>query len=132
MGYQRKTKRIHLAFDGTEYDGLEVELRGLSLGGWLEITGLGDDVDNSAVAEQLRRFADSLISWNLEDEDGHPIPATRESVFNQDQDFMFVLFNAWMDAMAGVAAPLDETSPAGEPSLAASIPMEPLSPSLAS
>jgi len=133
MGYRHKMKRINLNFEaGHDLHGLEVSLRGLSLGNFLELQGMGE-VDRSSLAGQLRRFAESLIVWNLEDEDtGEPIPATREAVFEQDQDLMLQLATAWLDALAGVPAPLDETSPDGKPSLVESIPMESLPQSLVS
>ena len=130
MGYRAKRKKIHLKFEG-DYEGLEVTAHGLTLGQYLEITGLGE-VDVSAVTDQMKRFAESLISWNLEDEDCQPIPAIPEAVYAQDQDFMFHILGAWMDGMAGVSAPLEQTSPAGEQSLVESIPMDALSKSLVS
>lgn len=132
-GYRHKKKRINLTFEpGHEYEGLEVTLRSLTLGEWLEISGIGE-VDSAAVDAQLHRFAESLISWNLEDEDtGAPIPTTPEAVYAQDRDLILALATAWMDAIAGVADPLDPSSTDGQPSLEASLPMAPLSESLAS
>jgi hypothetical protein len=129
VGYRKKPKLIELRFPGDpEYDGLEVTLRGQSLGGFLELMGIGD-VDKSALADQLERFADNLISWNLEDEDGTPVPTTREVVYAQDQDFMLRLATDWVEALqGGVPAPLEPSSTDGELSAVASIPMEPLSP----
>lgn len=134
MGYRHKRKRINVCFEeGHEYHGLEVTLRGMSLGEYLELEGIGE-VDRSSVGDQLRRFAESLISWNLEDEDtGEPVPTTVEAVYAQDQDLMLMLATRWIEALRGiVSAPLEQSSPDGEPSLEASIPMETLSSSLVS
>ncbi|MFI2349697.1 hypothetical protein ACH492_22120 [Streptomyces sp. NPDC019443] len=131
-GYRHKRKRINIKFEEPhEYAGLEVCLRGTNLGEFLALRGIGD-VDLSDIGDQLKRFGESLISWNLLEEDGTPVPPTLEAVYTQDQDLMFALASQWMDVMAGVKAPLDESSPAGEPSLEASIPMESLSSSLVS
>lgn len=134
MGFRHKRKRINVSFEeGHEYHGLEVTLRGMSLGEYLELEGIGE-VDRSSVGDQLRRFAESLISWNLEDEDtGEPVPTTVEAVYAQDQDLMLMLATRWIEALRGiVSAPLEQSSPDGEPSLEASIPMETLSSSLVS
>jgi hypothetical protein len=133
-GYRHKKKRIDIAFEeGHEFHGLEVSLRGMSLGGFLEIQGIGA-VDKSTLADQLQRFAESLIEWNLEDEEtGEPVPATPEAVYAQDQELMLMLATHWINALkGGLSAPLERPSPDGEPSLEASIPMETVSSPLAS
>jgi hypothetical protein len=129
MGYRRKHKTVTVQFDGNhELAGLEVTTRGMSLGAYLELVGMGD-VDRSGIGEALRVFADSLVSWNLEDENGNPVPATVEAVYAEDHSMMLKVGTAWLDALSGVhkADPLEESSPGGEPSPAVSIPMEPLS-----
>lgn len=135
MGYRHKIPRITVAFeDGHEYHGCEVVLRKLKLGEYLDIVGISANPEISHVGDQLARMGDKLISWNLEDpETGNPIPATSEAVLDQDKDLMVAILNAWLDGMAGVAAPLESSSPSGEPSPAVSeIPMEPLSNALVS
>ncbi|WP_405676800.1 hypothetical protein OG292_19355 [Streptomyces sp. NBC_01511] len=133
MGYRHKRKRINVAFEGDhEYAGFEAVLRGKSLGEWLDLQGVGE-VDKSMLSDQLKEMAGALISWNLLDEDtGEPIPPTPEAVYAQDQDLMLALAAAWADGLAGVSAPLESSSSDGGPSLEASLPMEPLSESLAS
>jgi hypothetical protein len=129
MGYRRKLKTITVTFgDDHELAGLEVTTRGLSLGTYLELLGMGE-VDRSSIGEALKEFARCLTSWNLEDEDGTPVPATEESVFAEDHNMMLKVAAAWLDSMHGVSKsdPLPESSPAGEPSPVASIPMAPLS-----
>lgn len=99
-------------------------------------------------------FASKLISWNLETEDGAPITFDPEMVTlygsdgsvisrletdaeaktrvfrAQDMDFAMDLVLAWVDAVIGVPAPLEQKSDDGAPWEAGSIPMEVLSPSL--
>ncbi|RLV66356.1 hypothetical protein STAN_1877 [Streptomyces sp. CBMAI 2042] len=130
MGYVRKTKPIILTFENDEeLAGLEVHVRRKSLGEYLELVGLAEsEIDAPALVRQLEEFAGSLISWNLEEEDGTPVPPTRDAVFAQDKDFMVRVATRWIERLEGVVdAPLPESSPAGEPSPEASIPMEPLS-----
>lgn len=133
MGYRHKIPRVNVAFEeGHEYHGCEVVLRKLTLGEYLDIVGITADSGINHVGDQLKRMGDKLVSWNLEDEDGTPIPATPDAVLEQDKDLMIAVLNAWLDALNGVPAPLEPNSPDGEPSLEASIPMETLSSSLVS
>lgn len=132
MGYRHKRKRIEVRFEDDHPNaGFEAVLRGTTLGGYLALRGIGE-VDESDIADQLRRMSESLISWNLEEEDGTPVPITPESMYVQDKDLMLALANAWMDGLAGISAPLEQSSTGGEQSLEASLPMEPLSQSQAS
>lgn len=135
MGYKHQIPRIDVTFDEShEYHGFEVTLRKLKLGEWLEITGMGGDEAPGVrhVGDQLERMADKLVAWNLEDEDGNPVPTTAEAVLDQDRDLMIAILNAWLDGLTGVSAPLEQSSPDGAPSLVESIPMAPLSESLVS
>ncbi|MGW1814067.1 hypothetical protein ACWCQM_10975 [Streptomyces sp. NPDC002125] len=134
MGYRHKAKRINVKFEAPhDFAGFEAVLRGKSLGGFLDLQGIGE-VDKSSLSEQLREMSQSLISWNLEDEEtGAPVPVTPEAVLAQDQDLMIALAAAWMDGLLGaIRGPLETSSTDGQPSPEVSIPMEPLSESLAS
>ncbi|MEU2402818.1 hypothetical protein ABZ609_00530 [Streptomyces rubiginosohelvolus] len=130
MGYRKQPKPLILTFENDEeLAGLEVHVRRKSLGEYLEIVGLAEsDIDGPVLVRQLEEFARSLISWNLEEEDGTPVPPSRDAVFAQDKDLMLKIATRWLERLEGVVdAPLPESSPAGEPSPEASIPMEPLS-----
>ncbi|SCK20062.1 hypothetical protein YUYDRAFT_02077 [Streptomyces sp. ScaeMP-e48] len=132
MGYRHKQKRIEIRFEEpSPFAGFEATLRGKTLGEFLNLQGIGE-VDKSSLFEQLREMSQSLLTWNLEDENGDPVPVSPEAVFEQDQDLMIALATAWMQGLAGVSAPLEPSSTDGQPSLEANIPMEPLSESLAS
>lgn len=130
MGFRKKTTPIVLTFAGDpDLDGLEIHLRGKNLREYLEIIGLTEsDIDGPALVRQLEEFAKSLISWNLEEEDGTPVPATRDAVFALDKDMALKIATRWFQRLEGqVDAPLPDSSPNGEQSPAASIPMAPLS-----
>lgn len=135
MGFQAKRKTILVQFQpGHEYYGLEVRLRGMSIGEYLSFTGY-DGGDGETVAGLINRVGKHLISWNLEDEDTkEPVPATPEAVQQQDHQLVLAIANAFMEALQGVHKddPLPQSSPSGEPSLVESVPMEALSESLAS
>jgi hypothetical protein len=83
--------------------------------------------DLSAIEQLLNGFAKALVSWNLEEEDGTPVPPTLEKV--REQEFIFILpvVTAWMDAIAGVSADLGKDSGSGVTFPEGSLPMETLS-----
>src|SRR5258706_50838 len=78
------------------------------------------------------RFAKSLRAWNLDDDDGEPVPETLDGVRSQDLDFILEITMAWMDAIASVDPTLPQPANGSGTFPAESIPMEPLSPSLPS
>lgn len=137
-GYRPPRTRFLLNFDGDpDMDGLQVRVRSLSVDGF---TGLGDIArlsevngrnftpeDMQLVNNLFAQFADALSEWNLEDDDGNPIPPTLEQVRKQDVVWMLRVALVWIEAIVGVPAPLEPASSGGQQSLEASIPMEPLS-----
>ena len=132
MGFHYESPRINIAFEpGHAYHGAEVVLRRLTLAEYLDITGIGE-VTGVTIGHQLKTMGDKLISWNLEDAKGQPLAPTSDSVLQQDKDFMLAVCTAWIEALHGVSAPLERSSPGGEPSLEESIPMDTPSESLAS
>jgi hypothetical protein len=133
MGYKRKAKNYVLAFEDPEMEGLEVRIKSMSVGKVREFLRRSrDDADSSF--DPFADFEDCLLSWNLTDDDGEPVPPTREGIDALDIDFVNHLIKAWMETITGVsdADPLDGRSSFGEPSLVASLPMVPLSTSRAS
>lgn len=127
MGYRPKQKIYTLEFEDEEYEGLEVRIRGLNTGQVMDIEAARADGGDTAIVAMLQLMADRLINWNVEDEDGNPVPTTFDGVRSLDVDFNWAIIDAWQNAVAGVRAPLDEPSTSTEPSLVASIPTETLS-----
>lgn len=134
MGYKRNPKIYKLIFgDDTDYAGLEVQVRTINLGQLLEArTGTSSDTSKDVLQANVELLAERIVSWNLEDEDGTPVPPTFEAMLAEDDDLIIAIINRWQAAVSGVPDPLPESSPSGEPSLVESIPTEALSPSLAS
>lgn len=128
MGFQRKRKVYKLDFDGTEYDGLEVKVSGLTTGEYLDIIGLAaTGTEGSGETDaMLKMFARHLISWNLED-DNIPVPSTYDGIKSNDLTMNLFIINAWTDAIGNVPKDTGKELPDGESSLVASIPMEILS-----
>lgn len=135
MGY-RKTKVIY-TITYEDHPGLEVRAHCPSLGFMRDSIGLvklqgktGKDLtpeDVKSLDDLFEGFEKCLISWNLEDGDGQPVPTTPEGMAAQEVPFIFAIIEGWMEGTMGVSGPLGVSSNGGEQSLEASIPMEPLS-----
>lgn len=127
MGYKRKRKVYKLDFSGTEYEGLEVSLTGLTTGEYLEFVSLSASSEDANETEQmLKFFARHLTSWNLEDEDDKPVPATYEGVTSNDLTMSMFIMHAWTDALVGVPSTTEKKSSDGEQPLTELIPTESL------
>lgn len=137
MGYRRPKHVYKLVFEDEDMGGLEVRTTSPSLGQFLELAKLAElDVsDPTAVTssdlEQVRElfemFAEYLVSWNLEDEGGQPVPSDLSGLMLQDIGFIMRIILAWMKAIAGVSGPKERPSSGGGPFPEGSLPMEPLS-----
>jgi hypothetical protein len=132
MGYRRKRAEqpiYRLVFADDELAGLEVDCRPAPLGVVQDFTKLAEFVGTraqelAATAMVLETFGQSLVGWNLEDEDGTPVPATIEGLLAQDTPFVMRIIEAWM--VNTIRAGQDDSGPdAVPPSLADA--MEPLS-----
>lgn len=130
MAFKRKRKVYNLDFEGTEYDGLIVKVRGLTTGEYLELVSLsapGTEGDSKETDGMLQMFAKHLVSWNLIDEDTEePVPATFEGIKSNDLTMNMFIVNAWTNAMVTVPEATEKKSVTGSDSLVASIPTETL------
>lgn len=128
MGYKHQKKIYNLIFQDEEFNGLEVKATSLSLGRMLKIADLSlnnnDTVNAADTRELFETFSKALVSWNLEDEDGNPVPTTLDGILSQDQDLIMKVIEAWSTAVAGVSPPLNQQSSAGNRFQEDSIPME--------
>jgi hypothetical protein len=113
-----------LDFTGTDYEGLQATVRGLTVGEELELNEMEFTPDRV-----VKALVQRLISWNVEDDQGQPVPTTFEGVCTQDGGMVLAILDALRQANSGVPDPLPQSSPSGEPSPAVPIPMEPRSPS---
>lgn len=139
-GYKRaRTVKLTWAAD-TELAGFEVRARRISVRKFLALAPLleadlasfsKEEVDQ--MQDLFLQFGGELVSWNLEDEDtGEPIPCTPDTFLDADLQLAIEIITAYGQNVAGVSPPLPQPAPSGDPSLEASLPMETLSPSLAS
>jgi len=143
--YQPKRKLYQLRFE--DHPGLEVTMKGLSIEAFMSLArgasalqgldmaalkGPALEAAMDQVDGLFTRFAKSLRSWNLDDDDGQPVPETVDGVRSQELAFILEITMSWMDAIASVDIPLPQPASASGTFPEASLPMEPLSPSLAS
>ncbi len=100
---------------------LEIVVRSMSLGEWMELT---------SDAAWVEAFASHLVSWNL----GRPaskgkqvkVPATREGLFTQEPWWVVKVVKTWKNAVRGTPDPLGQPSSNGDRELEASLPMDSL------
>jgi len=136
MGYKRQRKIFKLVFEDPDMEGLVVRCRSTSVRQFLDIQTMaqnakGEGSDELAgVKALLATFATVIIDWNMEDDDDTPIAPTAETLLDEDFDFVMVMVNAWIEAMAGVAKDLGKastpTSPPPAESMLLEIPSTPL------
>lgn len=131
MGYVPKRTLYKLDFSQTEHAGLEVTTKSATMAALLDILSLSDNVEQAGVKnvdrDQLEKlfglFDEVLVSWNVEEEDGTPVPATKAGLLSQDPGFVMEVIGAWGTAMAKAppplpkpsSGPLEETIPMSSP-----------------
>jgi len=101
MGY-RRIPTIHTLDSIPDEEGLVVRMSSIRLGKLRRLMQLtSDDSGDGGVGEILDLFQESLVSWNLEDEDGSPVPTTMEGIESQDFDLVMRVVESWMDRITG-------------------------------
>ena len=137
MGYVPKRTLYKLDFSQTEHAGLEVVTRSASMAALLDILSLADSVeaaglknaDQQQMAKLFALFDEVLVEWNVETEDGTPVPATKAGLLSQDPEFVMTVIAAWAQAMSKAPPNLPGGSSTGANPLESSIPMTPAAPS---
>lgn len=139
MGYTPRRHIYLLQFEGAEYEGLEVRMRPGKLGMIFDAQSLtAVDITNptaedvAGLIEQFEILADHLVSWNVQEEDGTPVPANLDGLKDMEIPFVARIAAAWQQAMGDVTGPLSQPSNSSRPPDSLSLPMEPLAGSLAS
>jgi hypothetical protein len=124
-GFRRKRKTYMLDFSDTEWDGLQVKVRGLTTGEYLQIVSLSGatDEDSKETELMLRMLSSHIVSWNLED-NGEPVGVSFEEIKENDFLMNMAIVNAWVAAISSVPEDVAKKSRTGNDSLVASIPTE--------
>ena len=108
MGYAPQRTVLVLNFD--EHPGLVVRVRRGSIQDHLDLATFPPDTKDDAYCSP---FARNLVSWNVEDEHGRPVPADLDGVLSLEWPFVLELVQAWADNVGAVAAPLEPRSTPG-------------------
>lgn len=107
MGFKRKQRVYRLEFAVGPLAGFEVQTRVPRLD---QVEAIGELANVKVVGtptsediSKLRKFceamAECIVEWNLEDEDGTPIPCTKGNLLAQDLEFLMPLAAGWMQAI---------------------------------
>lgn len=120
MGYRKVPTIYELVFEDGDLQGLVVRMKSIKLGRvrrLVQVTEGADDdqVLDNGLEEMLGLFADGLVSWNLEEEDGTPVPATLEGIEDQEAGLVLTILRRWLNAMTGVSHDLGKDSTSGSP-----------------
>lgn len=118
MGYKREAKAFKLKFEDASFDGLEVTAKSLNVEQFMRVTELlpatgNVKEDNTNMDALFNIFTEALVDWNLEDEDGKPVPKTVEGVKSQEHSFMIQVAISWITAIGDVEQNLGKTSNPG-------------------
>jgi|SRR6185437_10700196 len=112
MGFKKEPTVYKLVFEA--YDGFEVTVKSMSVAELLELTNLaatveadsGKNIENAK--ELFKSFANCLVSWNLEDKNGTPVPADIKGVNSQEFGFIIEIIVEWMNAVSAVSPNLEQ------------------------
>lgn len=133
MGYRPPTTIYRLEFEGEEYAGLEVRMRAAKLGVILDAQDLASispdqltAADAERITDELTSLADHLVSWNVEYDDGEPVPPDLKGLRFLEMPLVARIFLAWQRAMTDVTPPLPFGSPPSRPPDVLAMPMESL------
>lgn len=117
MGYRRVPRIYDLKFEG-DREGLVVRMKGVKFGKVRQLLAtLGSGEDESLSDEDVEvifsALLDNIVSWNMEDEHGNPIPVTRETL--EDEEFRDVLdiVGKWLEELTGPDPELGKGSVSG-------------------
>lgn len=108
MGYRRKQRSYHLVFEQGPLTGFEMKTK---VPGLDQIDAITDmvtiDLSSGRPTKEdvakLRTFCEAMATciteWNLEDDDGSPVPCTQVNLLAQDIEFLLPLAMGWLDAL---------------------------------
>jgi hypothetical protein len=108
-GFRIPDQTAHLTFSGTDYDGAEIWVRlNVSFRHYIALREAAEGDDQAKMAALFG--GDVLMSWNLEDDAGQPIPANGEGMLEIPLSLAMLVVQHWVEAVSGVSSPLPEKS----------------------
>jgi hypothetical protein len=126
MGFCPEATVYVLEFEGTELAGLTAKMAGLTVaeyGQLIRLVSVSGSDEGAAEANDkiIEMVAESLISWNMEDKKGNPVPPTLDGVQSQESRHILRLFTAWYKAMNEIGDDLEKGSSSGGTTLEESL-----------
>lgn len=120
---------LRLEFEG-DLAGLAVTCRRPTIGDVLDLEAAADREALAAdlvagIAHLCDVLGRLLVDWNLDDDDGTPVPATGDGLRGQDMGLIRAIL-AGILASTRAPRPLPPPSSDGDPPQVASLPMDPL------
>lgn len=106
-GFRLGPKTARIVFEGTDYDGAEVVVRlSVPLGLALQFQDMTevDMEDRSRLFDSFARIA--LVEWNLEEEDGEPVPCNAAGLASIPFDLANIVMTQWAEAIGNLPGPL--------------------------
>lgn len=101
MGF-RLNRTYVLEFEGA-MAGAEIRIRSTSIATMLRLREVTD------LDELAGMLAEHVVDWNFEDENGGPLPATKEAILANLEGVELGRIGAeWYKAAAGITAPLED------------------------
>jgi len=108
-GFRLPERTALINFQGTDYDGAEIQIRlSVTFAQFIELRESAQGEDQEGMA---RLFGQNvLMDWNLEDDDGQPIPADGDGMLAIPLELTNLIVQHWVEAVSGVPAPLEPQS----------------------
>ena len=112
MGYRVPDRTNILEGFTGDFEGLEVTCnQNSTVDLYLELSGALED---DRITDAFDIFGDHILaSWNLEDADGTPVPATGAALRLQPVDLAILIVRTWLTERTAVPAPLERPSTNG-------------------
>lgn len=110
MGFKLPRRNAFIKFED-DFEGAEVRIKlDVTLEEFMFVQKLQADGNVEGVCEFVGAL---LIDWNLEDDDGNPLPANKEGARRATFAFIDRLLTEWVKAQTGVPGPLGAQSANG-------------------
>lgn len=104
-------RKIPTIYTLTEIEeGLIVRMKAIRIGRLRKLMSIVDDETGEALDEMFALLQEGLVSWNLEDENGVPVPTTMEGIEEQEMPLVLGILEAWLKNMTGPSEELGKGS----------------------
>lgn len=114
MGFKARRTYVLAFAEGTPLHGATIKCKGMAGGRVLQWKAEVDATDREEmIGLAVQQLAKVIISWDLEEDDGEPIPITEENISDLEMDQIMCLYEAWLTSVIGVGQSLGKDSGSG-------------------